>query len=254
LGVLNIRSYGTTDTGRVREKNEDDFLIDDERYLYIVADGMGGHAGGGFASSNAVRLVHEELIRLEQTQDTTQPLMGGAGKTLIQIRLEHAIKFANREIFNLSLKESSLRGMGTTLTALQFDNECANLAHVGDSRTYLIQDGEMKQLTRDHSYVQEQVDAGLITPEEARTHPLKNIITRSMGHERELQVDLLKFEYKPQDRFLLCSDGLTNMLSDQDLLALVQEMDIDPAAHEMVKQANEKGGQDNITVVIVSLE
>ncbi len=251
--MLKVRSYGATDVGKVREKNEDDLLVDDERFLYVVADGMGGHAGGGFASSNAVRLIHEELVRLEQAQDTTQPLMGGAGKTLTQIRLQHAIQFANREIFNLSLKESSLRGMGTTCTALQFDDTYANIAHVGDSRIYMIQNNHIQQMTKDHSYVQEQIDAGLITEEQARTHPLKNIITRSMGHEREINIDLFKHDSQAGERFLICSDGLTNMLSDSEILELAVNEDLEQAVTGLLQSANNRGGQDNITVVMVAL-
>ena len=143
--------------------------------------------------------------------------------------------------------------MGTTLTAVQFDEKYANLAHIGDSRAYLIRDGQITQITEDHSWVQEQVRLGVLTPEEAKNHPLKNIITRSMGHERDVKVDLLKVEYRPGDKLLLCSDGLTNMVSDEEILKIVQENSLEDAVKVLAARANEEGGYDNITVVLLEV-
>jgi len=244
---------GATDIGRLREANEDAFLIDEERRLYLVADGMGGHQGGGFASKKALELVLEELRGLENSQEATQPLPQAEERTLTQIRLMRAFQRANQKLFEISLSQPQLRGMGTTLTGLQFDERYANIAHIGDSRAYLIREGKIQQLTEDHSWVQEQVKLGFLTEEEAQNHPLKNIITRSMGHERDIEVDLGKVEYQPADKYLLCSDGLTNMLSDQEILEIIQSHPLEKAIEQLILRANEEGGYDNITVILVEV-
>ena len=251
---MNLVGFGATDVGQVREKNEDAFLVDEARRLYLVADGMGGHAGGGFASSHAAAAVVEDLERQEAGQDQTLPLKDDPGRTMTQLQLLHALRYTNEVLFQRSLSDSQLRGMGTTLTSLKFDDRYANLAHVGDSRAYLIRDGKLRQITEDHSWVQEQVRAGVLTPEEARLHPLKNIITRSMGHEREVRVDLFKEEYRVGDRYLLCSDGLTNMVQDAEILETVNRTPPQPAVERLIQRAREEGGLDNITVVVVAVE
>ncbi|OGP60456.1 MAG: hypothetical protein A2V67_11885 [Deltaproteobacteria bacterium RBG_13_61_14] len=251
---MNFVAFGATDVGQVREKNEDAFLVDDAWRFYLVADGMGGHAGGGFASNHAVATVTEELKRQEDSQDMTQPLRTDADRTHTQTQLLHALKRANEALFLRSISDSQLRGMGTTLTAIRFDERYANLAHVGDSRAYLVREGKLCQLTSDHSWVQEQVRSGVLTAEEARLHPLKNIITRSMGHEREVTVDLFKEEYRIGDRYLLCSDGLTNMVEDDEILATVMKEAPEPAVRRLIQRAKEEGGLDNITVIVVALE
>ena len=251
---MKFTAYGATDVGKVREKNEDAFAVDAERRLFLVADGMGGHAGGGFASSHAVENVVAEMKRQEESQDMTQPLRDDAGRTQGQMRLQHALKRSNEVLFSRSMADHSLRGMGTTMTALKFDERYANLAHVGDSRGYLIRDGKLRQITEDHSWVQEQVRSGVLSEEEARRHPLKNIITRSMGHDRELNVDLFKEEYRVGDRYLLCSDGLTNMVTNPEILETVLKQPPEAAVKSLVDQAREGGGLDNITVVVVAVE
>jgi protein phosphatase len=251
---MQVKAFGATDVGRVRAANEDSFLIDDERKLYIVADGMGGHQGGGYASSHAVASIREEIINQEQKQESTQPVGGGQAKPQIQIRLRNALVASNEKLFNKALEDSSLRGMGTTVTAAQLDHAVVNIAHVGDSRAYVLRDGALTQITRDHSWVQEQVDAGLLTMEEAESHPLKNIITRSLGHDREIVVDLLAREYKAGDKYLLCSDGLTNMVDDEAIMKLMSGMDPEPCVKKLVEMANEAGGQDNITALMIEIK
>ena len=248
-----VRAFGTTDVGRVRAANEDSFLIDSEHNLFIVADGMGGHQGGGFASSNAVRSIREEVVRLDDAQESTQPLADPSGRSTGQVRLFHALQRANERLYKKAQEDSTLRGMGTTVTAIQLDHQAANIAHVGDSRLYLFRDGRLSQVSRDHSWVQEQVDAGVISEEEARVHPLKNIITRSLGHDRELLVDLLREDYRPGDRFLLCSDGLTNMVPDQIIGDVLRKHPAEDAVKELVRLALEAGGQDNVTAVLVEI-
>ena len=249
-----VRAFGITDVGKVRAANEDSFLIDDEHQLFIVADGMGGHQGGGYASSNAVKSIREEMIRLESTQESTQPLADQSGRTTAQVRLLHALQKTNELLFKKAAEDSSLRGMGTTVTAIQLDPVGANIAHVGDSRLYLMRAGRLQQISRDHSWVQEQVDAGVLSEEEARIHPLKNIITRSMGHDRDLLVDLLREEFLQDDKFLLCSDGLTNMVPDETIADILRRMEPEAAAKELIRLALEAGGQDNITAVLVQIK
>ncbi len=214
---------------------------------------MGGHQGGGYASQKALELVREELIKLEQAQEITQPLQSLGERTITQVRLLRGIQRTNQELYDTSLKEPHLRGMGTTLTALQFDGKFANLAHIGDSRAYLIRENQISQLTEDHSWVQEQVKMGVLSPAEARNHPLKNIITRSIGHEREIRADLVKTEYRVGDKYLLCSDGLTNMVKDEEILKIALEKDLAEAIAGLILRANEEGGYDNITVVMAEV-
>lgn len=251
---MEIEAFGLTDVGKVREANEDSFLIDAERNLFIVADGMGGHKGGGYASSNAVSGIKNEIARMEESQDTTAPAQDDTGRTPLQVRMNNALLATNETLYQTALADSSLRGMGTTVTAIQLDHDSVNIAHVGDSRLYMLRDGELSQVTNDHSWVQEQVDAGLLTEEEAKTHPLKNIITRSMGHDRDLLVDLLKEEYRPNDVYFMCSDGLSNMVEDDIVHKVLLENEPEPAAKELIRLALEAGGVDNITVVIVKIK
>lgn len=250
---MQIRAYGATDVGKVRSANEDSFLIDNELLLYVVADGMGGHQGGGFASQHAVAWLREELIRLEQAQETTTPVADYTDRTPTQVRLLHALKIANDRLFKKASQDPSLRGMGTTVSGIQFDHTYANLAHVGDSRIYRLRNGQITQLSRDHSWVQEQIDAGLLSEEEAHSHPLKNIITRSMGHEPDIKVDLGKDKYQPGDKFLLCSDGLSNLVPDQILLQVVSSLELEAAVNELIRLSLEAGGQDNTTAVLVEV-
>jgi serine/threonine protein phosphatase PrpC len=250
---MEVMAFGATDVGKVRAANEDSFLVDNELKLYIVADGMGGHQGGGYASSRAVAKIKEEIVRQETKQESTQPLTAASGRTPAQVRLKNALLITNEMLFKKAMEDSTLRGMGTTVTAIQLDHVVANIAHVGDSRLYLMRNGDMIQVSRDHSWVQEQVDAGVLSEEEARVHPLKNIITRSLGHDRELMVDLDRREYQPGDRFLLCSDGLTNMVDDQTIKQVLKEKDIEASVKELIRLALEAGGQDNVTTLIVEI-
>lgn len=249
-----VKGYGATNVGKVRQANEDSFLVDQERNLYVVADGMGGHQGGGYASQQAIAGIKEEIGKLESAQDSTQPVNDHLGRTPVQTRLLHALQKTNERIFKKAMEESSLRGMGTTVTALQFDPTVANIAHVGDSRLYLLRDGHLFQLTRDHSWVQEQVDAGILTETEAKIHPLKNIITRSMGHEPEVEVDLFKETYQSGDQFLICSDGLTNMVEDNTIREVMSSRPPPASLDELIRLALESGGLDNVTAVIVKVE
>src|SRR3990170_4632988 len=190
--TLRIMAYGASDVGRVRSRNEDFYLLDDSTSLYIVADGMGGHAGGDRASRLAVEHIAREIMR-PKDEITAPPTERGeitAGKAA-QDALVRALKVANDTIFDESHADENYKGMGTTATAILVRENEATIAHVGDSRAYLVRGDRIMQITEDHSWVNEQVKAGFITPQEARGHKFKNVITRSLGHEKDVRVDIL---------------------------------------------------------------
>ncbi len=222
-----------TDIGRVRERNEDSYLV--EPPLYAVADGMGGARGGAVASSLALDKV-EELFR------------SGKGS------LSELIRSANRAVFERSVTDRRVSGMGTTLTAATVDDRGAHLGHVGDSRAYLLRAGSLRQLTDDHTLVNRMVKAGEITPQEAGVHPHRNVLTRSVGTEPEVEVDEEDVPLIDGDRLLLCSDGLTGMVIEPQIQAILETTpDPQEAADRLVKAANRAGGIDNITVVILDI-
>jgi PPM family protein phosphatase len=220
-----------TDIGQVRERNEDSFLVDPP--LYAVADGMGGHRGGTVASELALETV-EALAR--------------AGKG----RLAEQVREANRAVFERSMHDRDVSGMGTTLTAVRVDADGAHLAHVGDSRAYLLRAGALRQLTDDHTLVNRMVKAGEISPEEAEVHPHRNVVTRALGTEPDVQVDEEDVPLLDGDRLLLCSDGLTNMVTTDQIEAILEaNPSAQDAAARLVRAANRAGGIDNITVIVL---
>ena len=215
-----------------------------ERGVFIVADGMGGHAAGEVASEMAVRLISKELGALRGLTDEQ-----------VGERMRAAIINANNAIFERTLTEHDKRGMGTTTTAMVLMPRRYLIGQVGDSRAYLLRDGEFLQLTKDHSYVQEQVDLGLLTPEQARVHPYSNVITRCIGANAEVVPDLYFGGLRPGDILLLASDGLTGMLEDQQLVAILSsEGGPNQWVDRMVSEANRRGGLDNITAIIIRIE
>ncbi len=233
-----------TDTGIVRSGNEDNYLMLSDRGVFIVADGMGGHAAGEVASEMAVRLISRELGSLRGLTDEQ------AGERMCQ-----AIIQANNAIFERTLTEHDKRGMGTTTTAMILLPRRYLIGQVGDSRAYLLRNGQFLQVTKDHSYVQEQVDLGLLTQEQARVHPYSNVITRCIGANAEVVPDLYFGGLRPGDILLLASDGLTGMLEDQQLVQILKS-DGGPQAwvDKMITEANRRGGLDNITAIIVRIE
>lgn len=235
-----------SDVGKVRLNNEDAFYFpgEDKNFpeLYIVADGMGGHKGGEIASGIAVNEV-SSYINSYLTQDCdTQK---------VKSILESAIISANSKILSLSLKNSGFSGMGTTITVALFHNGCLYIGHVGDSRAYRIRDNNIEQLTKDHSLVWQLAEEGRITMEEAKTHPMKNVITKALGTDETIEPDILEFDLKDNDIIILCSDGLTNMLDNDSIKSIVCSLEPEEAALKLIEKANSKGGQDNITVGII---
>ncbi len=233
-----------TDTGIVRSGNEDNYLMLADRGVFIVADGMGGHAAGEVASEMAVRIVSRELGTLRGLTDDQ------AGE-----RMRHAVIEANSAIFDRTLTEHDKRGMGTTTTALILLPQRYILGQVGDSRAYLLRDDHFLQITKDHSYVQEQVDLGLLTPEQARVHPYSNVITRCIGANAEVVPDLYFGHLRAGDILLLASDGLTGMLEDEQLAAILRsEGGPQQWVDRLINEANRRGGLDNITAIIIRIE
>jgi len=232
-----------TDTGRVRKGNEDTLHADANKHrgIFIVADGMGGHAAGEIASEMAVQVVSRDLAELNDLEVEGAPEQVG-----------EALRSANRAVFERTRRELEKTGMGTTVSALLLSDTHYIIGHVGDSRIYLVRDGEMKQLTRDHSLVQEQVDAGLLTPEQARRHPQSNVITRCVGMADEIEPDVLEGEARMGDCFLLASDGLTGMVEDRRIQQLLSSRAA-PAriVDALIYEANNNGGNDNITAIVV---
>lgn len=255
---MKVVSCGITDIGRKRQRNEDSYLVNDKIGLYIVADGMGGHAGGEFASKIAVSTV-EEIIRGEDRVKSNVPtntyLDGDQSNAegQEQDRLKDAINRAGNMIVRRAFEDPELKGMGTTSTVMFVSADKAYIAHVGDSRAYCVRDGEIVQITEDHSLVHEQLKSGLITEEEAKTHQLKNIITRSVGVQEEVEVDTIVWKIQPGDSYLLCSDGLSNMMNDDEMQDIINKFDVEQGARELVDLANSRGGEDNITLILLKV-
>lgn len=249
--LMQLVSFGLSDVGRKRSRNEDSFLVDDKLQLYIVADGMGGHSGGEHASRLAVTTMQEVIESMNTDPEATVISGVNSEETEYGDRLKYAIEVASQKIFDQALYDPELKGMGTTITAMMVDSDRAYIANVGDSRVYLLRDGEIRQVTTDHSLVTEQMQAGLISPGDAKKHRLKNIITRSVGYQEEVEIDLTTIDLKPTDRIILCSDGLTNMLDDEKITQQVMgHKDLEKSCKELIRLANENGGEDNITAII----
>ena len=247
---MDIEGFGLSDVGMRREKNEDSYLINAGIGLFIVADGMGGHVGGEFASQLAVKTV-EEIVDEIHRNDETSILEDNDIKPDDYIsQLKYAIQMASNNIYDEAKKESSLKGMGTTSVVLLVRNDRVFIANVGDSRGYLIRDGQITQLTEDHSLVGEQLRAGVISEYAAKGHKLRNIITRSVGFQEEVEIDVVVKIPREGDIYMLCSDGLTNMVDDNELLEIINENTLEESCHVLVDMANARGGDDNITLIL----
>ena len=248
---MEVRAFGLSHVGRQRQHNEDSFLVERDARLFLVADGMGGHAAGEIASRIAVDSISEFILHTVE-EDGTWPHGYDDQLKRSTNRLMAALKIANSRVIEAMKKDARLRGMGTTVVSALVDGGTISFAHVGDSRAYLIRDSQMLRVTNDHSWVFEQVQAGMLTEEEAERHPLRNVITRALGGASSVVPDASEIECKPGDVYLLCSDGLTGMLPDEDILRLVVQSDgIEDACRGLIECANERGGYDNVTAVLV---
>ena len=239
-----------TDVGMIRSGNEDNFAVDAsaDRGLFIVADGMGGHAAGEVASEMAVQIVELEL------KGAASDLANQATAQQAGDKVAAALRKANRNIHDRTMHEVDKQGMGTTASVLVVSPSRYLIGQVGDSRVYLLRDGSLQQLTKDHSYVQEQVDAGFLTPEQARYHPYSNVITRCVGASPDVEPDIYKGEVRVGDLFLVASDGLTGMVDDRRLQTLLlSRTEPERKVHLLISEANGRGGLDNITAIIVQV-
>lgn len=246
---LNLVSAGWTHPGQRRQLNEDSWRIagktdaphlwPERGRLFAVADGMGGHAAGEVASQLAINTLFSEYYRDDQQ---LAPL---------NVRLEQAIAVANRAVYEQSLIHQSQTGMGTTLVAVVVHEDWLIVASVGDSRAYLIRSGEPRQITRDHSWVAEQVQAGMLTEEEARNHIYRSVVTRCIGHHQDVQIDTFELLLDPGDIVLLCSDGLSGQVSDKEMTQILTRENPERAVEQLIDQANKAGGPDNITAVVL---
>jgi PPM family protein phosphatase len=257
-GRRTIVSAGLSDVGRRRKSNEDSFAISADGTLLVVADGMGGHAAGEVASRLAVESIERHISGSDPRKEPTVPAsfrspMGDEAEMSIPARrVLNAIRLANQEIVRSVREDNSMRGMGTTVVIAHILGSRVYIGSVGDSRAYLLRDGSLNQLTSDHTLVNEQVRAGALSTQEARRHPARNILTRAVGSQEEVQPDLLDQDLKPGDLLLLCSDGLTTMVEDDDILKTLMAHKDDPQAgcKALVDLANEHGGDDNVTVIL----
>ena len=246
------RSKGLSDVGCRRELNEDSFLADDNLGLYIVADGVGGHAKGEVASAQAVEEVYgfvsrgSEAISRFSEQPSEQTLFG------VRRLLESAVQSACYMVFGLAELDPNRKGMSTTMSALLVAEHLGVVAQVGDSRVYRYRDRHVQQLTEDHTLINYKLKQGLLTPEEAERAPGKNVITRAVGHKDYVQVDTIECTVQPEDRFLLCSDGLHTYIQNPDeLVYFMGASSLEASAQQLVDLANGRGGRDNITVLVV---
>jgi protein phosphatase len=239
-----------SDRGRIREINEDSYNIlagySGVPVSFIIADGMGGHNSGEVASKMAVDFISNSILEWPEGITDADDIFGLMGKI---------VEKANKKVYRESLENDSNSGMGTTLTVAIIHNKKLYVAHIGDSRLYIIREGFIKRLTIDHTYVDELLRNGSLTTEEASVHPKKNLLTRALGCSENVEVDLFECSIKNNDIFMLCTDGLTNMLDEEEIKEIIEKTDeLDIACNELVSRANEKGGEDNITVLLFKSE
>jgi serine/threonine protein phosphatase PrpC len=250
--VLATEAHGKTDVGRKRQHNEDAMLVDAGLGLYMVADGMGGHAAGEVASARAVEVVKQHLtanrsLLKELARDPSQSARAGASSLM-----EVAIQRACADIFKLATSDASKRGMGTTFVCLALAGNKGVIGHVGDSRVYLVRNGQCHRLTEDHTLIAAQLKAGTRTREQAASSQYRNVITRAVGIQESVQVDTLIVDALPGDVFMLCSDGLHGYLNDDEVASLVASTPVSDLPERFVALANERGGKDNITAVVLA--
>ncbi len=246
---MKIVSAGVTNIGRKRKVNQDSFLMEPGSNLFVVADGMGGHAGGETASKLTVETVVQSIVSDKATSLNAEPgdlVMG-------------AVHRANTAVHSTADKNKSLAGMGTTVVTMYFANNKLFVGHVGDSRVYMARKGQLWQITKDHSLVNEKLKAGIITREQMKRDRSRNVITRSVGFESSVLVDIYEKEVNPGELYLACSDGLSGMVEDSEIIRAIDEKgwgttDLTPLANTLIEMANANGGDDNVTVVLARVE
>ena len=249
------RGVGLTNIGRVRTINQDAFSVDNDHHLWVLADGMGGHAGGEIASQIAVETI-PEYFRSQLEKTKSQPLSADA----LEAMLVQAIEVANQRIREQASQDSAIKGMGTTVVAVAMTSTANHsqviIAHAGDSRAYVIRDQTLSLWTRDHTLMEERLALNLITPEQIPTHPLRHVLTKALGIDPQASPTVQTYVLQPADLLLLCSDGLTKMLTDPEIQTLMLKTapDLHTMTRGLVETANRLGGNDNTTVVIIGEE
>ena len=253
---MGVSSASATHKGLRRSANEDSLSVREDLGLYVVADGMGGHAAGEVAS----RVVVEGIVAfvnatVAMSPDQTWPIPFDPKQSANANRLRAGFQMGNRRIATQIASSSELTGMATTAVAVLIDAEIGTLAHVGDSRVYRLRERQLERLTRDHSWVEEQIRVGALSEAAARTHPWRNIVTRALSGSDDLEVDIKEIPLRQGDRLLLCSDGVFTVLSDDQIgEALRRETDLDSLCHALIQGANDGGGPDNVTAVVLEVD
>lgn len=252
---MHYHSFVATDVGIKRKANEDNFCSNQELGLFVVADGMGGHAAGEVASRIAVEEVERVLLDTRD-DDWTWPEAFNKDISLAGNKLQYAINMANDKIRCTTMDRAECRGMGTTIVVAMILEACCSIAHVGDSRAYLFRNNKLLPITSDHSWVNEQLKQGFLTAESARNHPFRNVITQALGSGTEIKVDLMDLSLKEGDLLLLCSDGLNSMLTDleiEDIVLKGRATALDVLTISLIEEAKRLGGDDNITVALIDV-
>jgi len=253
---LQVTSYGISDVGLKREGNEDSFSVEDSLGLYIVADGMGGHLAGEVASKISVEMINKVFRKWMEEDAGEEEIFGEPDSSLSRQGnyILGGIRLANRVVYELALEKKEFHGMGTTVVVLLITPSLIIVANVGDSRIYLVRDGEIERLSRDHSIVAEQVEMGMMTEEEAETSSLRHVLTRNLGSSEYVDPDIFELEPSNNDCFILCSDGLTDLVSDKELLEMTQNAE-DPGAlcKNFIDKVLKRGAHDNTTIISVLL-
>ena len=252
---MHFKSFGFSDAGRTRKRNEDSYLCNEGQGLFLVTDGMGGHASGEVASQLAIDSFEEFVIR-SRSEDVKWPIPYRSDLSREQNRLLNATILSDRKIRELGEKDPSMKGMGTTLVGVIIEDDALAIVNVGDSRMYRIQNGSIDQITVDHTLANEQEKNGIISKYRAKNHPNRHILTNALGHiDNPSKIDISKIQIKENDLYLICSDGLYNMLNDHKILLTIQAIK-DKSLYKMglslLLEANLAGGLDNITVVLIS--
>jgi PPM family protein phosphatase len=253
--LLHIQAGARTDLGRVRKNNEDCFAIDPALQLYVLSDGMGGEAHGEVASSLAVQTILTHCTQAENSRAT--PIFGETSPDVSERtnRLASAVHLANRKVYEAAASNPQQRGMGATIVAAWIDGQRLSLAHVGDSRAYVLRGGSLQQLTDDHSLVAEKVRVGILTPQEADASEMQSILTRAVGTHETVKVDTDEQALLVSDSVLLCSDGLTRMVTDPEIAStLLTSTSAQEAAERLIDLANDNGGVDNVTVIVLRVD
>jgi protein phosphatase len=252
---MEITSAGETNVGVKRSRNEDNLLKMPEENLFAVADGMGGHSSGEVASQIAVEGIANFFKATRQDEDITWPYKMDKNRPYDENRFIMSVKLANLRIFEASQREARYRGMGTTIAGVNFIDGDALVAHVGDSRVYRIRNKQMTQLTEDHSLLNDYIKAKKLTPDEIANFPHKNVIVRALGMKETVLVDLSRHTLQAGDTYVSCSDGLSGMVTDEELLEIINTTpDLQEVVTILINKANEAGGVDNITVVVSRID